>query len=389
MVLLTLRKARCYTHSSDYQEPMPNPLSIMNVVGARPNFMKVAPLMREYAKYPDRIKPSLVHTGQHYDDDMSSIFFSELKIAKPDVSFGVGSGSHATQTAKIMQEFENHVLHQRPDLVLVVGDVNSTLAAALVSSKLHIPVAHVEAGLRSYDRTMPEEINRIVTDSISDILFTTSRDANVNLLKEGIGESKIHFVGNTMIDTVNMMKPFLHTSTIARDLNLTQRGYVFMTLHRPSNVDDRTILSGICDALMQLQEHIRIVLPLHPRTRKMLESFDLLVGLTNSGNITLCEPVSYLNSLSLMSNASFVLTDSGGIQEETTVFGVPCLTLRENTERPITVQEGTNQVVGSSGRNIVEHSLRLLRGERKAGRIPELWDGKASERIVEVLLGLL
>lgn len=361
----------------------------MNVVGARPNFMKVAPLMREYAKYPNRIKPSLVHTGQHYDDDMSSIFFSELKIPKPDVSFGVGSGSHAMQTAKIMQEFENHVLHQRPDLVLVVGDVNSTLAAALVSAKLHIPVAHVEAGLRSYDRTMPEEINRIVTDSISDILFTTSRDANVNLLKEGVGESKIHFVGNTMIDTVNMMKPFLHTSTIAGDLDLTPRGYVFMTLHRPSNVDDRTILSGICEALMQLQEHIRIVLPLHPRTRKMLESFDLLGMLTKAGNITLCEPVSYLNSLSLMSNASFVLTDSGGIQEEATVFGVPCLTLRENTERPITVLEGTNEVVGSNGRNILEHSLRLLGGERKAGRIPELWDGKSSQRIVEVLLGLL
>ncbi len=365
---------------------MAGSIHILNVVGARPNFMKVAPLMRAYRMHPGRIHASLVHTGQHYDDDMSSVFFSQLGIPEPDVFLGVGSGSHAVQTARIMVQFEEIVTRQRPDLVLVVGDVNSTLAATLVSAKLQIPVAHVEAGLRSHDRTMPEEINRIVTDSVSDFLFTTSRDANANLLKEGVKESRIHFVGNTMIDTMNMMRPHIQSSSIMESLHLNKQQYVFMTLHRPSNVDDRSVLGGICEALTELSKRIHIVLPLHPCTRKMLESFNLLSGLEGAKNITLCDPLSYLDSLCLMSNASFVLTDSGGIQEETTVLGVPCLTLRENTERPVTVWEGTNEVIGSKASTIIGKSESLLAGGRKEGRIPELWDGKSSERIVDVLM---
>ena len=365
---------------------MSNILHVVNVVGARPNFMKVAPLMRAYLLHRERIHASLVHTGQHYDEDMSSVFFEQLGIPPPDVFLGVGSGSHAVQTAKVMIEFEKVVTCEKPDVVVVVGDVNSTLAATLVAAKLEIPVAHVEAGLRSWDRTMPEEINRIATDSLSTFLFTTSRDANANLLKEGIPESSIHFVGNTMIDTMNMMKPHLSSSSIAGSLLLKGEKYVYMTLHRPSNVDERDTLEGICSGLEELGKSIAIVLPLHPRTRKMLETFGLLKRLRAAKGIRLCEPVSYIDSLSLMSGASFVLTDSGGIQEETTVLGVPCLTLRDNTERPVTVLEGTNEVIGSSGPAIISHANRLLAGDRKEGRIPELWDGKASGRIVDALL---
>ncbi|MBM2839894.1 MAG: UDP-N-acetylglucosamine 2-epimerase [Bacteroidetes bacterium] len=361
-------------------------LNILNVVGARPNFMKVAPLMRAYREYPDRIKATLVHTGQHYDDLMSSIFFSQLGIPRPDVSLGVGSGSHAQQTAEVMKSFEAVATQQRPDLVLVVGDVNSTLAASIVAAKLNIPIAHVEAGLRSNDRTMPEEINRIVTDSLADFLFTTSRDADTNLLNEGVAPTKIHFVGNTMIDTLNMMKPLLQSSTILNDLLLGGNPYAFMTLHRPSNVDDRPILTGICEALLVLQQQIRIVWPLHPRTRKMLEAFGLMEVLKQAENISLSDPISYLDSLCLMSGARFVLTDSGGIQEETTVLGVPCLTLRENTERPVTVQEGTNELIGNKKAVLLEKATRLLSDPKKKGRIPELWDGRSSERIVRVLL---
>ena len=355
-------------------------------MGARPNFMKIAPLMREYTKHPERVHATLVHTGQHYDDGMSSIFFEELKIPKPDALLGVGSGSHATQTANVMIAFEKVAEEQRPDVVLVVGDVNSTMAVTLVCAKMGIPVAHVEAGMRSYDRGMPEEINRIVTDALAEFLFTTSRDANANLEQEGITPSKIHFVGNTMIDTMAMMKPLLHKSSIKKDFHLDGKPYCFMTLHRPSNVDERIILKGICDAVMKLQEKLRIVWPLHPRTKKMLTQFDLLQALEKSRQITLCEPISYLDSLSLMSDASLVLTDSGGLQEETTVLGVPCLTLRENTERPITVTEGTNEVIGSKGEVVLQKSLSILSGERKKGRVPELWDGKSSGRIVDILL---
>lgn len=368
---------------------MSRELHIVNVVGARPNFMKVAPLMREYAGFPGQIRATLVHTGQHYDDGMSSVFFSELKIPEPDFWFGVGSGSHATQTAEIMKHFEKVVSDLHPDLVLVVGDVNSTLAASLVAAKMCIPVAHVEAGLRSKDRTMPEEINRIVTDSLSDFLFTTSRDANVNLIREGVDEKKIHFVGNTMIDTLSIMKPLLDSSTIAQDLGLQEGPYAYMTLHRPSNVDNRETLAGICEAVLELQKSIRMVWPLHPRTRKMLASFNLLTLLENAEGITLCEPVGYLDSLRLMAHASFVLTDSGGIQEETTVLGIPCLTLRENTERPVTVLEGTNEVIGSRREVVLQKSRRLLAGEKRLGRIPELWDGHASKRIVQILLSRL
>jgi len=364
-------------------------LKTLNVVGARPNFMKVAPLMREYMKHPDRISPLLVHTGQHYDEGMSSVFFSELQIPEPDVFLGVGSGSHASQTAKVMELFEPVLLRHRPDLLVVVGDVNSTLAASIVAAKIGVPIAHVEAGLRSRDRTMPEEINRLVTDSLGDFLLTTSRDANDNLRREGIPEKRIHFVGNTMIDTMLMMKPFLKSSTVKKTLRLDGNAFAYMTLHRPSNVDNKTVLTGICEAVLRLQANIRIVWPLHPRTKKMLVAFDLLNPLQHETNIILCEPLSYLDSLSLMSDAKFVMTDSGGIQEETTVLGVPCLTLRENTERPITITEGTNELVGTDKDLLVKRGTSLIAGETRIGRIPELWDGRSSERIVSLLLNTL
>ncbi len=362
------------------------PLNILNVVGARPNFVKIAPLMREYRKHPDRISATLLHTGQHYDDEMSGIFFSQLQIPEQSIYLGVGSGSHANQTARIMMAFEEALLNNLPDLVVVVGDVNSTLACTLVAVKLNIRVAHVEAGLRSFDRTMPEEINRIVTDSLADFLFTSSIDANANLLREGIPESKIFFVGNTMIDSLLAAKPALDASKIKQRLSINGQAFGYVTLHRPSNVDDRKTLSGICDALYEIQKHVALVWPLHPRTRKMLETHGLLELLKSYENLRLTDPLSYFDSLSLIASSALVLTDSGGVQEETTVFGVPCLTLRKTTERPITVLEGTNEVIGSESYFIVEKTLSLLARKRKKAGIPKYWDGKTAERIVNILL---
>jgi len=359
-------------------------VKIINIVGARPNLMKIAPIMTAMRGCPD-IEPVLVHTGQHYDENMSGIFFQELGIRPPDYNLGIGSGTHTWQTAQVMLALETLLLDLRPDLVLVVGDVNSTLAAALVAAKLQIRLAHVEAGLRSYDRTMPEEINRIVTDSLADFLFTTERAANENLQREGISADKIFFVGNVMIDTL------LNQRAHALDLQMPSRfgiqanQYALLTLHRPSNVDTPRVLAGILTALVEIQAMLPIVFPIHPRTLKRMDEMGLGDRARAMPNLKIIEPLGYHEFLGLMAQARFVLTDSGGIQEETTILGVPCLTLRENTERPITIIEGTNELVGASPEQIVSAARRIVRGEIKSVRAPEGWDGKAAERIVGIL----
>jgi UDP-N-acetylglucosamine 2-epimerase (non-hydrolysing) len=324
---------------------------------------------------------------------MSKDFFEDLGLPMPDVSLEVGSGSHAEQTARIMVEFEKVLLRERPDLTLVVGDVNSTIACALTSVKLGIPVAHVEAGLRSYDRTMPEEVNRVLTDAISDFLFTTERGAEVNLRREGISEDRIFFVGNVMIDSLLKHTRQAESSTVLEDLNLAPRGYALMTLHRPSNVDDRSSLERVLLAIASIQVRLPVVWPVHPRTRAKLAEWGLgeRQGPPAKGNLGLrmVEPQGYLNFLRLMENARLVLTDSGGIQEETTVLGVPCLTMRENTERPVTLEEGTNVLVGTDTGTIVREAMRVLDGQARPGTRPELWDGKAASRIVDILVARL
>ena len=360
-------------------------MRIVNVVGARPNFMKMAPLMAEYARHPNEFAPVLVHTGQHYDDNMSNLFFEELHLPKPDVYLGVGSGSHAEQTARVMIELEKLLVAQRPDLVMVVGDVNSTLAAALVAAKLCIPLAHVEAGLRSFDRTMAEEINRVVTDTLSDYCFTTCVDADENLLREGIAKERIFFVGNVMIDTLLKLRDESLQSNIREKLRLDSE-YGYVTLHRASNVDSKQVLSGILLALESIQERLPLAFPVHPRTRARLKEFGLWEHIVKWPNTRVIEPLGYLDSLCLMAGAKLVLTDSGGIQEETTVLGVPCLTLRENTDRPVTVTEGTSTLVGISQENIRAEAVKIIEGDRKIGRVPKYWDGKAASRIINCLL---
>jgi UDP-N-acetylglucosamine 2-epimerase (non-hydrolysing) len=368
-------------------------MKIMLIAGARPNFMKIAPLWSEMKRYPNFFQPLIVHTGQHYDENMSDAFFKDLELPKPDIYLGVGSGSHAEQTAKIMIKFEKICLNEEPNLVIVVGDVNSTLACSIVTAKLCIPVAHVEAGLRSFDRTMPEEINREVTDSLSDFLFTTCEDANENLRREGIPGDKIHFVGNVMIDTLLKFKAKAQVKAkTKRDI----RDYALLTLHRPSNVDNAEIFKNILEALQRISKEIPIIFPAHPRTQKQVKFFGYeryfdsielkpMKSINPKNSINLLEPLPYLEFLSLMANAKMVLTDSGGIQEETTILGIPCLTLRENTERPITITQGTNVLVGTDKKKIVTESLNILNGDSKIGKVPKLWDGKAAERIVQVI----
>ena len=363
-------------------------LKILHVVGARPNFMKVAPIMREMAKYPQEFEQILVHTGQHYDDNMSQVFFEELELPQPDIYLGVGSGSHAQQTARTMLAFEPVLLEHKPDWVIVVGDVNSTVACALTAVKLGVKVAHVEAGLRSFDRTMPEEINRVLTDQIADLLFTTERDANENLRREGVAEEKIHFVGNVMIDTLLRHKELALALDVLGEYGVQSQGYALLTLHRPSNVDVPEVLAGILDALAEIQARLPILFPAHPRTVERIQEFGLEGRPAAMPGLRVTEPLGYLEFLNLMASARLVLTDSGGIQEETTILGVPCLTLRKNTERPVTVKQGTNTVVGSDPQRIVAEALAILDGKGKAGRVPELWDGRAAERIVSVFLRL-
>jgi len=361
-------------------------LKVIHIVGARPNFMKIAPIVEEMAKYLDRFEQLLVHTGQHYDENMSRVFFDELGLPRPDINLGVGSASHTQQTARVMMSFEPVLLEHQPGLVVVVGDVNSTIACALVAAKLHVPVAHVEAGLRSFDRTMPEEINRVLTDQIADFLFTTERDANEKLLREGVLETKIHFVGNVMIDTLLKHKERALTLDVLGLLGLEPGEYALLTLHRPSNVDVPEVLVGILDALAAIQARLPILFPAHPRTMKRVWEFGFERRLAAMPDLQVIEPLGYLEFLNLMANARLVLTDSGGIQEETTILGVPCLTLRENTERPVTVAEGTNTVVGRDSQRIVTETLAISGGEGKDGCVPELWDGRAAERIVKHLL---
>ncbi len=360
-------------------------LRIVNVVGARPNFMKIAPLMLEYRKHSDHFEPVLVHTGQHYDDNMSKLFFDQLQLPKPDVYLGVGSGSHSEQTAKVMIELEKLLAVDPPDLVVVVGDVNSTMAAAIVAAKLCIPVAHVEAGLRSFDRTMPEEINRLVTDALSEYCFITSEDAADNLRREGVAAEKIFFVGNVMIDTLLRLKEEALKSDVQERLDL-DGAFGFVTLHRPSNVDTKEVLMEVLSALDVVQKNLTLVFAVHPRTASRLKEFGFWDELRGWENLRLTEPLGYLDSLCLMAGATMVLTDSGGVQEETTVLGVPCLTIRENTERPVTITEGTNTLVGTSHAKIVAEARNILEGHGKRGRVPKLWDGKAAERIVQCLL---
>lgn len=357
---------------------------IVGIVGARPNFMKIDPILRQLEREKHEFDTILVHTGQHYDDSMSRVFFTELGIRRPDFHLDVGSGSHAAQTANVMIRLEPILQDQWPDLVLVVGDVNSTMAAALTAGKLNIPVAHVEAGLRSHDRMMPEEINRVVTDALSTILFTTSRDAAENLEREGIPAERIFFVGNVMIDTLMRCKSVTEDTRILTRLAIERKGYVLVTLHRPGNVDDKEILEGIVDALIQIAERTTVVFPVHPRTAFRLRESGFEERLKSSQKVVLLPALGYLDFLVLEANASIVLTDSGGIQEETTVLGVPCLTLRENTERPVTVQYGTNKLIGHDRDRIVNEVYNGLI-EQRNGLIPELWDGNSAERIVDVI----
>jgi UDP-N-acetylglucosamine 2-epimerase (non-hydrolysing) len=356
-------------------------MHILHVVGARPNFMKVAPVARALAARPG-VRQTIVHTGQHYDANMSDIFFRELEIPEPDVNLQVGSGSHAQQTAGIISRFESVVLERKPDMVLVYGDVNSTVAAALVCAKLGIRVGHVEAGLRSFDHTMPEEINRLLTDQLADLLFTPSEDGNENLAKEGISPEKIHLVGNVMIDTLVRLLPKAKQQMPAG----IPDSFVLVTLHRPGNVDDPDFMRAVLNELHDISDKIPVLFPIHPRTRQRLLDFGL--NARANGNLRLSEPLSYLQFLALQTRAAVVITDSGGIQEETTFLGVPCLTVRENTERPITVSVGTNMLVGRDMGLLRQQLQNIALGKVKQGEVPPLWDGQAAERIADILVNM-
>ena len=358
-------------------------LRILNVVGARPNFMKIAPIHRRMVSHPG-LDPVLIHTGQHYDEKMSTLFFHDLNLPRPDRYLNVGSGTHAVQTGTVMIEMEKAVAEIKPDWIVVVGDVNSTLAASLVAAKAHIPIAHVEAGLRSGDKNMPEEINRLLTDALAEVLFVSEKSGLDHLKAEGIGEEKIHFVGNVMIDSLVEHLEVAKKNPILKELNLENRHFLLMTLHRPSNVDDKSTLGGILEAIQCLQESYDIVFPMHPRTRSRIETFGFNSRLKKMPRLFIVEPLGYLPFLNCLQHARLVLTDSGGIQEETTYLGIPCITLRENTERPITCELGTNRLVGVNTKDILHTARRLLDRSAPEFRIPELWDGKASERIVKV-----
>jgi UDP-N-acetylglucosamine 2-epimerase (non-hydrolysing) len=360
-------------------------MKLINIVGARPNFMKIAPLMEAYKAYPS-IQPLLVHTGQHYDEKMSDLFFRQLGIPRPDVNLGVGGGSHALQTAEIMKAIEPVLIEHKPTALLVVGDVNSTIACGLVAVKLGIKLVHVEAGLRSGDRTMPEEINRILTDCISDLLFCTEQGGVDNLVREGVARERIFLVGNVMIDTLLKNRQKAEESPILEQLNVQPGEYAVLTLHRPSNVDDPAVFSRLLDAIDVVQADMPVIFPIHPRTRKNIEASHLGGRVRGMSNLRIIDPAGYLDFLKLTSRARVVLTDSGGIQEETTILQVPCLTLRENTERPITAEIGSNRIVGTQPENIIAAYREIVSGKARKGSIPPKWDGKAAQRIAKILV---
>jgi len=366
---------------------------VICVVGARPNFMKMAPILRAFAAHQPAIPTLLLHTGQHYDRDMNDKLFEDLRLPHPDINLEVGSGSHAVQTAEVMRRFEPVVDEKKPSCILVVGDVNSTLACTLVGVKKGIPVVHVEAGLRSYDRAMPEEINRVLTDQVADLLYTTERSAADNLAREGISADRIRFVGNVMIDSLLSNREFAKSPSeslkaAGLDPSLIQDGFGIVTMHRPSNVDHPDVLRSLLGVLREISVSIPLVFALHPRTKGNIERFEL-GSLIDSKRMLLLPPQGYLEMLGLMANARIVLTDSGGLQEETTALGVPCLTMRENTERPITVEQGTNTMVGRDIGSIRRHAAEVLSGQGKSGRVPELWDGHTADRIATDLAGWL
>ena len=362
-------------------------LKVIIVAGARPNFMKVAPLVEAMKRRHTIFQPFLVHTGQHYDVTMSDAFFRDLQMPEPDIDLGVGSDSHARQTAAIMQAFEPVVLKQNPDWVVVVGDVNSTIACALVATKLGIKVAHVEAGLRSRDRSMPEEINRLLTDQIADLLLTPSPDADANLRGEGIPTERIRFVGNIMIDSLLSNLDRANSSTVRTDLGLAKSAFAVLTLHRPSNVDDAAPFARIIDALEEISARLPVIFSVHPRTRRMVDELGLSSRIDRAQGLKLIEPLGYLDFLALLRDARLVLTDSGGVQEETTVLGIPCITLRENTERPITVEMGTNTIAGSDRQKIVDAATCALDDyKRPAPRDIPLWDGHTADRILDAII---
>ena len=358
-------------------------MKIINVAGARPNFMKIAPLVEAFAAHP-AIEAMLVHTGQHYDERMSDMFFRELGIPEPDVNLEIGSASHAVQTAEIMKAFEQVCLAEKPDAVLVVGDVNSTIACGLVASKLGIKLIHVEAGLRSFDRQMPEEINRVLTDSISDFLFVTEPAGIKNLKNEGVGDERVYFVGHVMIDTLLKNLKKAESSDIMEKLGVASGEYCTMTMHRPSNVDDPVVFARLLDAIEVIQGDCPILLPIHPRTANNAEKFGLSERIKSMKGLRILEPMGYLDFLKLNAHAKAVVTDSGGLQEETTALQVPCITMRENTERPVTCDIGTNQLVGTDPAAIITAWEKVKAGQVH-GEIPELWDGKAAERIADIL----
>lgn len=357
---------------------------IISVIGTRPNFIKIAPLCSEFIRYSDRVQHKLCHTGQHSDDKMSGVFFDDLGMPVPDFHLGISNGTHAEQTAGIMDRFEKVLVSEQPDLVIVVGDVNSTVACALAAVKLHIPVAHVEAGLRSGDKTMPEEINRLVTDTISDLLFVTEHSGIINLANEGVPEKKVFFTGNIMIDSLVRLEGKILSSTVLETFDLMQKAYFLVTFHRPSNVDNTVALRKLLLFLADIASRKTVVFPIHPRTRRNIIEFGLQGCVPE--DVRLIEPLGYLEFQALLRQACMIITDSGGIQEETTFLGIPCVTVRDNTERPVTVDEGTNFLCGTDLLNAMKVVEDILSGNMKKGKIPELWDGKAAARIVKHII---
>jgi UDP-N-acetylglucosamine 2-epimerase (non-hydrolysing) len=360
--------------------------TVYSIVGARPNFMKVAPVHRAFQSHAAAVRHIVVHTGQHYDAVMSDAFFKDLEMPEPSYFLNTGSGSHAAQTAKVMVTFEEICIKHPPDLVIVVGDVNSTMAAAVTAAKCRVKIAHIEAGLRSFDRAMPEEINRVVTDAVANYAFITEESGRRNLLNEGWDERRIFFVGNTMIDSLYFALSKVQYTSIRCRLKLTPKRYIVATLHRPTNVDDPNKLHELCEVLLELAEKRDVVIPLHPRTRRNLNHYNLEPMLRKTSRVHLLDPLGYVEFVALLREADFVLTDSGGIQEETTVLGIPCLTMRTTTERPVTCEIGTNQLVSPEAGALRVALARLLEGQRKAAKVPPLWDGHAAERIVATIM---